>query len=100
MPDPAHNTQLNKEMRLHMAALLYFLSRLSIAVFVFAVPAMYFTMGVVELPYVIGGAVLVGALFLGYYVAAAPMRCAACNSPVLMDNGNRKHPNAARFPGL
>jgi hypothetical protein len=100
MPDPAQNTQLNKELRLHAAAVLYFLSRLAITVFVFAVPVLYFTLGVVELPYVIGGAVLVAALFLGYYLAAAGLRCAACGSPVLMDNGNRKHPHAARFPGL
>lgn len=100
MPESAQNTQLNKELRLHVAAVLYFLSRLAITVFVFAVPTLYFTLGVVEVPYVIGGAVLVTALFLGYYVAASGLRCAACNSPVLMDNGNRKHPNAARFPGL
>lgn len=100
MPDPAHNTQLNKEMRLHVAAILYFLSRVAVVGFVFAVPALYFLRGQVEIPLVAGGAVLVTSLFVGYYVAAAGLRCAACSGPVMMDNGNRKHPHAQRFPGL
>lgn len=87
-------------MRLHVAALLYFLSRMAVVGFVFAVPSLYFLRGQVEVPLVVGGAVLVAALFTGYYVAAAGLRCAACSGPVLLDNGNRKHPHAQRFPGL
>jgi len=100
MPDSASNHQLNKEFRLHVAAVLYFLSRVTVVVFVFAVPALYFIFGRVEMPVVIGGAIFCAALFVGYYLAASVLRCAACSSPVLMDNGNRKHAHAKRFPGL
>ena len=100
MPEPVTNNPSNKEFRLHVAAVLYFLSRLAVVAFMFTVPALYFILGRVELPLVIGGAALSAVLFVGYYLVASGLRCPACSSPVLMDNGNRKHPNAVRFPGL
>lgn len=100
MPPSAPSNQLNKSFRLHLAALLYFLSRFMVVAFVFAVPALYFLRGSVEMPWVIGGAGASAILFLGYYIVASSLRCAACSSPVLMENGTRKHPHAARFPGL
>ena len=100
MPDPAHNTQLNKEFRLHMAAILYFLSRIAVVGFVFAIPALYFIRGQLEMPMLAGGAIFVIALLIGYYVAASTLRCSACSGPVLMDNGHRKHPHAQKLPGI
>ncbi len=100
MPESAANHQLNKGTRLHLAALLYFLSRLMVIAYIFAIPALFFIQSRVELPVVLGGACLCAALLVGYYTAASSLRCAACGSPVLLDNGNRKHPNASRFPGV
>ncbi len=68
--------------------------------FVFAVPLIYFLQGRVEIPLVAGGAGAVTLLLIGYYLAAAGLRCNACSSPVLMDNGSRKHTAARRFLGL
>ena len=79
MSDPPTNSTMHKEMRLHVAALLYFASRIAVVAFVFAVPAVYFLRGAVEVPLVAGGAVLVAGLFTGYYVAASALRCAACS---------------------
>lgn len=100
MPPSASSNQLNKSFRLHLAGLLYFLSRFSVVALVFTVSGLFFLEGLVEMRWLIGGAGATVVLFLGYYLAASGLRCAACASPVLMDNGTRKHPHAARFPGL
>ncbi len=100
MPDPAPHNPPNKELQLHIAAILYLLSRAAVVTFAFAVPAIYFLKAQVEVPLVLGGAGLVTLLCVLYYFAAARLSCVACHSPVLMDNGNRKHAHAKRIPGL
>jgi hypothetical protein len=96
----AADPQLHREVRLHFAAFLYFLSRLAVAAFVFAVPAFYFLRGQLQVPLVAGGALLVVSLYVAYYTSASKLRCPACAGPVLMDNGNQKHRLAQRFPGI
>ncbi|HEX2750227.1 MAG TPA: hypothetical protein VHM91_19625, partial [Verrucomicrobiales bacterium] len=76
------------------------MSRFAVVAFVFTVPTLYFLKGQVQVPLVAGGAAGVVALLAAYYITAAPLRCAACDNPVLMENGNRKHPYAKRIPGL
>jgi hypothetical protein len=100
MPESASNHQLNKGFRLHLGAMLYFLSRIMVAASLLAIPAVYLLQGRLEKPVILGAACLCVALLVGFFTAASGLNCAACGSPVLMDNGNRKHPNANRFPGF
>jgi hypothetical protein len=71
-----------------------------VAAFLLSIPAVFFIQGRIERPILLGGAFLCAALLLGFFTAASGLNCAACGSPVLMDNGNRKHLNANRFPGV
>src|SRR5688572_26835266 len=100
MTDPVTTSQLHREARLHIAAALYFLSRLAAVAFAFTVPVLYFLHGDIELPFVWGGALLVVSMVVAYYTAAGGLQCPACAAPVLIDNGTRKHVYARRLPGL
>ena len=100
MPDPVRHNPLPEQLRLHTAAVFYFLSRFAVVAFVFALPGIYLLRGHVDLSVVAGAAGLVTTLFISYYLAAAGLRCAACNNPALMDNGSRRHLHAQRFASL
>ena len=100
MPDPAVTTQLHRETRLHFASILYFLSRIAAVVVAVALPLLYLVQGRLNWAFLAGGGLVVGMLFAGYYFTASGLRCAACSSPVLFDNGNNKHRYARRLPGL
>ena len=100
MNNPASKDQNRPILRLHTAAILYFLSRSAVVAFVFVVPLIYFLHSRVEIPLVAGGAGGVTLLLIAYYLAAAGLRCNVCSSPVLMDNGSQKHSAARRLLGL
>lgn len=100
MPQPVLYPPSTTNLRLHMASMLYFLSRLAVVTFVFGVPALYFLWGQVHVPLVLGGAAVVTLIFVSYYAAAGGLRCPTCRGPVLMDNGNRKHRHARKLMGL
>ncbi|HWB01569.1 MAG TPA: hypothetical protein VG796_01010 [Verrucomicrobiales bacterium] len=100
MPDPTPTAQPKKASRLALAALLYFASRLAVVTFVFAIPVLYFLRGQVEVVVLVGGVAVAGGLLAAYYLVANRQYCAACTSPVLVDNGNQKHPYSRRLAGL
>ncbi len=97
MSSSVGNRLQNNRSRLRLAAILYFVTRVALAVATGGVLVFYLLHGQVP-PGVMGGVAGGMALLLaGYYAAAAGQRCGVCGNPVLMNSGEPKHPAARRL---
>ncbi len=108
MADTTHTSLLTKKLRLHMAALMYFLAGITTALLLTAMPAWYVLRVLSagnhsaiewsrEWPFIVG-CVCLGAILWGFYhILASPLRCTVCGSPVFMSSGQKKHPYARRL---